>query len=184
VHNCLEGNVEGDTSPGPEETSEGTRRVTAIQILVTYHWEGIFSFATAVTPDPPTQAPETLSIFKSKYLKIWPRAKKTQDEGQGIPIHTHIHRGWDHTNLQWQKVVWPKLDCKLQPLQGESTAAWRLDWRVGERAEGTTMEEPQGQSARSAGSGKGQVVDAECLEVGVKPDKGKAKRLEEVGLAV
>jgi len=45
------------------------------------------------------------------------------------------------------------------------------------------MEEPQGQSARSAGSSKGQVVDAECLEVAVKPDKGKAK-LEEVGLAV
>ena len=70
-----------------------------------------------------------------------PKAQKPQEEGGQdipIPIHTHVRRGWEHTDLEWQRVVWPKLDCDLQHLRGESV---RLDWRGG-NAEDVIMEEP------------------------------------------
>jgi len=164
VHNHSEGNIpEGDTNPEPELTSEG-----------------IFSFATATTSKALTRAPE--HFWSPKHLKLWPRAKKPQDKvEQDIPIHRHVCRGWDHTNLQWQKVVWPKLDCKLQPLQGESTAAWRLDWQEGGRAEDVIMEEPQTQGSltkRPGGPSNAVEIQTEepgFLEVMGKPDKGKAK---------
>jgi hypothetical protein len=76
---------------------------------------------------------------------MWPKVQE-EESGQDIPIpiHTHIHRGWEHTDLEWQKVVWPKLDYNLQPLRGESTAALRLDWRGCTRAESEdiVMDEP------------------------------------------
>jgi len=97
----------------------------------TEYREGIFSFASASHPD------------RSNKLR---KVKRPQD----IPIHSHINRGWDHTNLQWEKVLWPKLDCKLQPLQGEATLAERLDWQEADGAEDITMEEAQAEGS-SAG---------------------------------
>jgi len=126
------GNIpEGDVSPRPERTSEG-----------------IFSFATATASNAElTQA----RSWPLKYLK-WPRAQKVQDEARpDIPYHPHVCRGWDHTNLRWQKIVWPKLDYNLQPHRGESAMVSRLDWRERDNAEDVDMEEPQGSEAETSG---------------------------------
>ncbi|KIM86307.1 hypothetical protein PILCRDRAFT_4817, partial [Piloderma croceum F 1598] len=112
VLNGSEENIEGDASPRPEQTSAG-----------------IISFGTAIIPEAPHQILQRLRSFKQRIKR---RLKKPHEQIMpDIPIHTHVRRGWDHTNLQWQSVVWPKLDCDLQPLQGRSTAAWRLDGRGG-----------------------------------------------------
>jgi hypothetical protein len=109
---------------------------------ITDHSEGIFSFATAITASEAlTQSPER--SWSSRYLK-WPslRTKKAQGEaGHDIPYHHHVHRGWDHTNLRWQQVVWPKLGCNLQPLRGELVMASRMDWAERSNAEDVNMEE-------------------------------------------
>jgi hypothetical protein len=76
-------------------------------------------------------------------------ARKPQGEAEKvIPIHTHLHRGWDHSNRRWLRVVWPTLDRKLLYPDEESTAIWRMDWNVGRMVEDTNTEEPQSSSSR------------------------------------
>jgi len=102
-----EGNVpESDTSTEPKGTSEG-----------------VFSFATATIPAASKPSRRTFGSIKRKLLRH-PQNEAVQD----IPIYNHVCQGWDYTNSEWQKIIWPKLDCNLQPLQGQSTEAWRLDW--------------------------------------------------------
>ncbi|KIM82433.1 hypothetical protein PILCRDRAFT_820275 [Piloderma croceum F 1598] len=132
-----------------------------------------FSFGTAIASEGPTQVPRR---FQSFMHRVMPKVQNPQEKtGQGIIIHTHVHRGWDHTNLRWQKVVWPELDCDLQPLQGRSTAAWRLDWR-GQGAE--NAEDPS--SAEIDAESESSIMDEEPatdLELAVKPVKGKAREV-------
>jgi hypothetical protein len=138
------------------------------------YYKGIFSFATATAPGVSTRTlRERLRRMIPLKQKISRRMRKPRKEtGQNIPTHTHVFRGWDHTNLEWQKVVWPKLDCKLQPLQGESTVAWRLDWRGDEKVKDVIVEEPQGSS--STGHGR-EMGNRESSEVVVKLGKGKGR---------
>jgi len=148
----LEGNIpEGDVSPRLDKTSEG-----------------IFSFGTAITSETPTQISQRFWSFMQKMMPILqkPQEKIVQD----VPVHTHVRRGWDHTNLKWQNVVWPKLDCNLQPLQGKSTAAWRLDWQGGGKAENTITSDHQGIRTCTASS-------IEDPEASIKSDKGKAREV-------
>ncbi|KIM71710.1 hypothetical protein PILCRDRAFT_93742 [Piloderma croceum F 1598] len=162
VHNHSGGNLpEGDMSPKSEQTSDG-----------------IFSFATATTSEMSTRAGE--HSWSSRHLKIWRRPKKPRE--QDIPIYTHVYRGWDHTNLRWQKVIWPKLDSKLQPSQGESAVAWKLDWQGGGEMEDVIMEaQTQGSStgprAESSFAVKEQADESEFLGMSVKPDKDKARAI-------
>ena len=102
------------------------------------HREDIFSFGTAVTPEVSTHSTQILQRARNVMRKIMPR---TQIPQQNIAIHTHIRRGWDHTNRKWENVIWPELDCNLHALRGKSTAAWRLD-RRGEAPENAVIEDP------------------------------------------
>lgn len=106
------------------------------------------SFGTATT----SAAPPKMQNIRSFFQKV-PGVRTTQEKTvQDIPIHTHVSRGWDHTNSMWQKAIWPELDCNLQPLRGKYTAAWKLDWQGG-AAENVVATDPQGSSAgRGAGS--------------------------------
>ena len=139
--------------------------------------EGTFSFGTAMTSETPTQAP---GLFRSLVHKIKPKVQTPQEKsGKEVVIHTHVRRGWDHTNRRWQKVIWPELDCNLQPLRGRSTAAWRLDWRSQE-TENSGAEDPQGSSIGvNAGSSNVEVeqaTDPGPSEVAAKI-KGKAREV-------
>jgi hypothetical protein len=181
VHRRPRGNLlEGDVSTRPEQTVDGMLAHCCCPLIQNPdNPKGIFSFATAVTSEAPAAA------HNFKLLKIWPRNKKPSDEAeQDAPIYTHVSRGWDHTNLQWQKVVWPKLDCNLQPLQGHSTAAWRLDWQGGGRTEDVTIEDIEAQGpltgmlAGSSMAVKTPTEGPEFQETAVKPDKGKARAFD------
>lgn len=132
-----------------------------ISMLATDLCEGVFSFGTAIAPKP--QRPG----FWSKWRDSQPKP---------LPILTHIHRGWDHTNLQWQDVAWPDLDCHLQP-QGQS-AAWRLHWQDG-KVENTSTEQPQTQESSNNICMESDIVGKEWTEDGlsVEQDKGKGKEV-------
>ena len=127
------------------------------------------SFGTAITSAAPPKILQNVRSFIQKVLGVRITQKKTV---QDIPIHTHISRGWDHTNSMWQRVIWPELDCNLQPLRGKYTAAWKLDWQGG-TAENVLATDPQGSSAgRGAGSSMNQPGTS---EVAVCKGKGKEK---------
>jgi hypothetical protein len=111
---------------------------------------------------------------------LWKAGKSQEKTLQDIPIHNHVYRGWDHSNLKWQNVVWPELDCKLQPLRGKSTAAVRLDWQGG-KAQNAVTKDSQG-SLTETGTGssiadKEQTNDPGSSGTAVKLDKGKAKEV-------
>jgi hypothetical protein len=92
---------------------------------ITEYWKDIFSFGTGIISTPSSQR------FLN-FVKIMSALRTLEDDTErDIAIDTHVCQGWDHTNFKWQQVVWPQLDCNLQPLRGKSTAAWRLDWRCG-----------------------------------------------------
>lgn len=110
-------------------------------VHITHHGTGVFAFATATAAQVSTC---TLGhSWRHRIFSVWPKAQKPEEqvgEDIQIPVHTHIRRGWEHTDLEWQKAIWPKLD--LQHLLGDSTAALRLDWRGIDDAEDVIMEEP------------------------------------------
>ena len=127
-------------------------------MLTTDHCEGVFSFGTAIAPKP--QNPR-FSL------------KRRDSEQKPLPILSHIHRGWDHTNLQWQHVVWPDLDCHLQP-QGQP-AVWTLKWKD----EKGGAENPQAQGSSNDIRIESNIVGEERNGDGtsVKEDKGKGKEV-------
>jgi hypothetical protein len=109
----------------------------------------------------------------SRFLKIWQRPQKLCE--QDTPIYTHIYRGWDHTNHQWQQVIWPKLDSKLQPSPGGSGAVWKLDWQGGGETEAQAQGSSTGLCAESSFAVKAQTEESNFLGTS---GKGKARALE------
>ena len=132
-----------------------------IDMLITDCHKGVFSFGTAIGPRP--QNPS-----------FW--FKWRDSEQKPLPILTHIHRGWDHTNLQWQHVLWPDLDCHLQP-QGQS-GVWRLHWQD-RKTKNTSTEHPQAQGSSNNICRESNILGEEQTEDGltVKEDKGKGKEV-------
>ena len=57
------------------------------------------SFGTAITSAAPPKILQNVRSFIQKVLGVRITQKKTV---QDIPIHTHISRGWDHTNSMWR----------------------------------------------------------------------------------
>src|SRR6267154_49849 len=101
-------------------------------------------------------------------MKIMSALRTPQENTvRDIAIDTHVCQGWDRTNFRWQQVAWPQLDRNLQPLQGKSTAAWRLDWRCGHADNSNAV----------VVDGEQPSEDVEPDELVVKADKGKGKKV-------
>jgi hypothetical protein len=132
--------------------------------------EGTFSFCTAIVPEVTVPTlPKRLYHAITRKILPWARSRPHQEAEKAIPVHRHIRRGWDHTNHLWETIVWPLLDCKLHPYQGESTAAWRMDWEHGNASSGTQSSSLQAASTGTAigtgrpnskGRGKAKVIFA------------------------
>ena len=117
------------------------------------------------------------------FQRFWrSNTQKSDDEvPQNIQIHNHIHRGWDHTHLKWQDVIWPQLDGKLQPTQGRSMAMFRLDWSDSGKAEDDNMDDSQGSLTPAEIHPRPSIAGRELTEgprtsgLVAEPDKSKAK---------